>query len=144
MIDYLVETYQKYLDVSHETRIEIMKSSNEEIMVYLFEDNSYYEPERLPLLMGIYRLFMKLDGAINIDERKILSEVFGDFTQEELDKFFSDKNNDTLVSKVMIDAIKDFPEDIIFSVIAIGLSIFADDGKLTKKEIDFLEQFLTK
>ena len=144
MIDELVETYQKYLDVSHETRIEIMKSSNEEIMVYLFEDNTYYEPERLALVMHFYRMFMRVDGEITLDEKKILDEVFGEIPQEEYDDFMKEYENEDALLEGLIATILDFPPDTIYSVISIGLSIFADDGKLTKKEIDFLEQFLTK
>ena len=62
MIEELRDTYQTYLDLSHEERIEILKSSVEVIAQYCM-DAEFTQEETFGMLAFIFRLFTVVETS---------------------------------------------------------------------------------
>ena len=141
MIEELRDTYQTYLDLSHEERIEILKSSVEVIAQYCM-DAEFTQEETFGMLAFIFRLFMKADESISVPERQLFDEAFGDTSEEDFKVFMEEYEDEKEWKESLIDFIDELPDEVKHNVLAIGLCVLAEDGKLTQKEIDLFEDVL--
>lgn len=137
----LKETYQQYLDMPDESRINIALRCGKEIITYLGQ-NGWDEDQRMGFIINLFKLFCSADKSTGNPEYEFFKRVTG--YDCSYNQYFDAVNYGSASDFVARydNFIDSMPDNIKYSTLTFGLCVMACDGKLTVTEQELLSRLL--